>query len=131
MKNITRLSTLLLLILWLTACEDTNIEPVDSVAEISCEEQPLGCNLAEANSEFAIDLWQQINEEEEEIANIFISPFSITTALTMTMNGAANTTYEQMETTLHTDHFARTERNYAFQSLLTSLPNLDEKVALE
>jgi len=54
--------------------------------------------LAEAHNTFALDLYQQLAGEGE---NIFYSPYSIYMALLMTYAGAAGDTASQMESTLH------------------------------
>ncbi len=53
-----------------------------------------------ANDEFAIDLYRQLVKENDG-KNVFASPFSIATALTMATEGAAGETAKQMATVLH------------------------------
>jgi serpin B len=125
------LSTLLLGLLSWSACEKDIPDPPDPTVNFSCTETPDACALSTANGHFAIDLWQQLTADEAADQNIFISPFSISTALTMTLNGADGDTYEQMQTVLRTEIFTREVRNEAFQTLLTTLPYLDPHVQLE
>jgi serpin B len=54
--------------------------------------------LVEGNMEFALDLYQQLVEDE---GNFMFSPYSISSALAMTYAGANGTTAEQMASTLH------------------------------
>ncbi|XP_057554437.1 serpin B4-like isoform X2 [Hippopotamus amphibius kiboko] len=56
-------------------------------------------SLSEANTHFAIDLFQQIRQLKQE--NIFYSPFSITSALAMTSLGARGQTASEIEKVLH------------------------------
>ncbi len=53
--------------------------------------------LAEGNSEFAFDLYQQLKQQE---GNLFYSPYSISIALAMTYAGANGETEQQMKETL-------------------------------
>ncbi len=85
--------------------------------------------LAAANTDFAFDLFQQIAHEQPG-ANIFISPFSVSTVLQMIDNGAAGTTKQEMEQVLHTDTVPADALNAACESLNQSL-NSQTNVALE
>jgi serpin B len=54
--------------------------------------------LAQGNTSFAFDLYQQLNDNP---GNLFLSPYSISLALAMTYAGAASETERQMAETLH------------------------------
>jgi len=54
--------------------------------------------LVNGNSDFAFDLYQALNKEDD---NIFYSPYSISLALAMTYAGARGETEQQMADTLH------------------------------
>jgi hypothetical protein len=58
----------------------------------------LGKSLVDANTDFALDLYQQLDKNQ---GNIFFSPYSISTALAMTYAGARGQTEEQMAAVLH------------------------------
>jgi serpin B len=85
--------------------------------------------LAAANTGFAFDLFQQIVREQPG-ANIFISPFSVSTVLQMLDNGAVGATKQEMERVLHTDSLPTDALNAACQSLNQSL-NSQTNVTLE
>ena len=51
-------------------------------------------SVVDANNKFAIDMYSELKSEE---GNIFFSPFSISTALAMTYEGAKGETAEQMK----------------------------------
>lgn len=53
--------------------------------------------VVQGNSAFAFDLYQQLRSSK---GNLFISPYSISTALAMTCGGARSQTQKQMEETL-------------------------------
>lgn len=55
-------------------------------------------NVTDANNYFALELYSKVNSQEK---NIFISPYSMSSALTMTYEGAKGETAEEMRKTLH------------------------------
>ncbi len=55
-------------------------------------------SLAQANNQFALDLYGQVKNAP---GNIFLSPYSLSTALAMTYAGARENTARQMAHTLH------------------------------
>lgn len=55
---------------------------------------------AQANGQFAIDLYQQLSDSESG-NSFFLSPFSISTVLTMAAEGAVDQTLDQMMSVLH------------------------------
>ncbi|XP_052516278.1 serpin B4-like [Budorcas taxicolor] len=90
-------------------------------------------SLGEAIIHLAIDLFHQIRQSKKE--NIFLSPFSISSALAMTYLGARENTASEMEKVLHFGKIAENARGGAakdcvekpgnvhhhFQKLLTEL----------
>ncbi len=54
--------------------------------------------VVDGNNEFAFDLYDELKSEE---GNMFFSPYSISTALAMTYEGAKGDTAKQMEEVLH------------------------------
>ncbi|MGA3163388.1 MAG: serpin family protein [Verrucomicrobiota bacterium] len=85
--------------------------------------------LADANTGFAFDLLKQIAKEQPK-ANIFISPFSVSTVLQMLDNGAAGTTKQEMERVLHTSNLSLNSLNAACKDLNKSL-NSQTNIILE
>ena len=77
--------------------------------------------IIDGNTRFAFDLYQKLKAANPG-ENIFISPFSISTALAMTYTGARGETEKQMAQTLH---FSLPQKplHQAFSSLQTSLQN--------
>ncbi len=76
--------------------------------------------LTAANTGFAFDLLRQITKEQPD-KNIFISPFSVSTALQMVGDGAAGETKKEMQHVLKTDGLASADLNAACKSLNQSL----------
>ncbi len=61
---------------------------------------PIGelLNVVEANNQFAIEFYSKLKSEE---GNLFFSPYSLSTALAMTYEGAKGQTAEEMESVFH------------------------------
>jgi serine protease inhibitor len=56
--------------------------------------------VAAGNNQFALELYQKLSAKDAD-KNVFVSPFSISTALAMTYAGGRNNTARQMESVLH------------------------------
>lgn len=74
-------------------------------------------NLARGNNAFALDLYQQLQKSD---GNLFLSPFSISTALAMTYAGARGETESQMARILHFE-LSDEELHAAFAELQAGL----------
>lgn len=130
-KSIFPLS-LLICILCLFQCNEDLPGPNPGPAvDFDCNEEPKACELTAANGNFAIDLYKTISADEAADANIFISPFSISTALSMTMNGANGETLSEMQDALRVAGVSLEELNEAYQILLDVLPQLDPETQLK
>ena len=110
-------------------CDKTEIDPSKGLS-FFCEDNPTTCELTAANGNFAIDLLKQLNTDEPE-DNIFISPFSISTALTMTTNGANGQTLDDMRSTLRIADLEMPVVNDAYKQLLDLIPNLDPQTKVK
>jgi serpin B len=59
-------------------------------------------NVVSANNMLAVDMYKKImNNDENQDGNIFLSPYSISSALAMTYEGAKGGTAEEMRAVLH------------------------------
>ncbi len=76
--------------------------------------------LAAANTTFAFDLLKQIAAEKPD-ANVFISPFSVSSVLQMAANGAAGNTRTEMQRVLQTTGLPPEELDAAANDLNQSL----------
>ncbi|MFZ2899614.1 MAG: serpin family protein [Saprospiraceae bacterium] len=124
MKN---LFLLLALVLMAAQCKKDKLGPG---IEFSCDDNPATCELTAANGDFAIALFKQMNSEEPD-GNIFISPFSISTALTMTVNGAAGQTFDDMRSTLQIAGMEMPVVNESYKQLLEVIPGLDPQTKVK
>ncbi|MBW2988600.1 serpin family protein [Candidatus Woesearchaeota archaeon] len=78
--------------------------------------------IVDANNRFALELYSQYKSHE---GNIFFSPYSVFTALSMTYEGARGKTAEEMQTVLHIPRDANSRRA-AIASLYNTI-NKDAK----
>lgn len=85
--------------------------------------------LVSANTKFAFSLFRELLVEDRN-KNIFISPLSISMALTMTYNGAEGTTREAMTKTLNFGSMSLEEVNQEYSNLIGSLENADQSVKI-
>lgn len=90
---------------------------------------PIDSNVSAANTEFGFNLFNAIWETERN-ENIFISPFSVSVALAMTLNGAAGETEQAMADTLQLNDLSSDAVNSSFYQLQNTLQTSDPKVTL-
>lgn len=103
MKKVFLCLLMIPLILGLAACAQPaaagEVIQSDKPRETSPDVDDTGLTmLVNGNSDFAFDLYQALNKEDD---NIFYSPYSISLALAMTYAGARGETEQQMADTLH------------------------------
>ena len=79
----------------------------------------------ETDNDFAFDLFKTTYQSEDN-DNIFISPLSVSMALSMTLNGAKGTTLEEMKTALRAQGYSVDEINEYNKSLKKALMEVDE-----
>jgi serine protease inhibitor len=116
------ISFLIIVFLFSTFGCDTT-EPTGPLRELSSSEM----QLIEADNSFGLKLFKNINAETPD-SNVFISPLSISMALGMTYNGAAESTEEAMRTTLEFGNLSMTEINESYESLIALLREIDSDV---
>jgi serine protease inhibitor len=88
-------------------------------------------SLVVSNNAFGFDIFRKINTSESADKNLFISPLSISLALSMTYNGANGDTRSAMQNTLRFPDLTGEEINTYFHNLSQTLLNLDPTVNLE
>ncbi|MEP6621680.1 MAG: serpin family protein, partial [bacterium] len=76
---------------------------------------------------FSFSLFRQVNTAQPG-ANVFTSPLSASMALGMTMNGAANATYDQMRSALAFGTASESDIDQGYKSLIALLRGLDASV---
>jgi len=105
----------------LNGIDDDN-EP--NLRDLSPEEQ----SLATSSNDFVLNLFKELDGINNE--NLFFSPLSVQYALSMTLNGAEEETYDEIKETLGCDNLNEHEINEAYQSLTDFLLNIDKEVLL-
>lgn len=87
-------------------------------------------SVRDAANAFSFALWGKINAAQPD-TNVFISPLSASFALGMTMNGAANVTYDQMHSALQFGSMPLSDVNAGYKSLIALLQSLDPSVKMQ
>ncbi len=86
--------------------------------------------IVNASNKFCFELFSKVQDKAPD-KNLFISPFSTMEALSMTYNGAAGTTKDEMTNVLGFTGYSDQQINEYNQSLTTALTGADEKVIFE
>lgn len=100
--------------------DETRLRPS---VNLSAQEQA----VATSANRFSLKLFRAVSEAEPE-KNVFLSPFSVSMALGMSLNGARDSTRAQMKRALSLNDLSRPEINAAYQNLISLLTELDPKV---
>jgi serpin B len=85
--------------------------------------------LVKNNNGFAFMLFAELIKEDRE-QNIFISPLSVSAALTMAYNGASGQTAADMSCALNFGDLTLAEINEGFKMLLSGIRNPDDEIEL-
>jgi serpin B len=127
MKRIIQLTALSFFLCTLCTCGD---DPLRN--KILRDAKPIELRLAakvDTDNFFAIDLFKAAYASSDE-ANIFVSPLSVSMALSMTLNGAGGETAEQMRTALRASGYSTDQINEYSKSLREALQEVDPSTSL-
>ncbi|MBW3000877.1 serpin family protein [Candidatus Woesearchaeota archaeon] len=116
--------SILFLGLFLTACQTGPSVPLADDSGATSEGVSA---VVKANNQFALELYSKLNEDED--GNIFFSPYSISTALAMTYEGANGQTAEEMQEVFHFPEEADVRRP-AYAKVYNDLNKKDKKYKL-
>ncbi len=94
------------------------------------EIRPMEKEVLSASSRFGITLFKEISRTEAG-KNVFMSPFSVSAALGMTLNGARNKTEADMRSALGFSGMEQDEINQAYRNLSEWLVEADPKVIFD
>ncbi len=128
MKNY-RAGIIVIVLLCLFGCFDINFVRNIVGDALETVDDPDVSSVASANTRFGFKLLQDLREREPG-GNIFISPLSISIALTMTYNGAVGETERAMAEVLEIDALDLSTINQSNKALRDSLENPDPKVEI-
>ncbi|WP_218689490.1 serpin family protein [Psychrobacter sp. BF1] len=104
---------------------------VDFIAADDSASTPDGITqVTTANNQFAIDMYQQINGQNQQADdNVFFSPYSLSTAMAMLYAAAEGETKQQIQKTLHYPSMDILNPNSAALYNQFNKPNPDYKLA--
>ena len=117
----------------LISCEkkDANVRSGDSGNLVNITTEGYQQEIIDSANRFAFDLFKPVLADAKGIENIMISPFSITSALSMTLNGAAGETFEAMKKTLGLEGKTLVQINKTYLKLMTEMIPVDKSVVLD
>ncbi len=127
MKNITLIFGIVLSTLIISCTDSDTPEPKPIDLRALTPEEKL---VVSSSNNFAFELFSQLNSTHED-DNMFISPFSVSTALSMTLNGANGETQTAMMEALELEDLSVAEVNEAYKELSSMLLSMDQKVTIE
>lgn len=87
--------------------------------------------IIHSSNEFGFDLYKEVAGQADANENILLSPLSVSMALAMTKNGAAGSTYEEINNTLRLDGTDDGTANQSYRELLDQLPGKDPDVTTQ
>lgn len=132
MKKQIPVFCLLVAILFLAVtCSDSLTGPDSPKGELPRQLTESEQLLVEADHEFSYNLFRETVAWDNDEENIFISPLSVSMALTMTLNGAGGQTFEDIRETLVLSGMELEQINESFQSLTELLINADPAVQIK
>ncbi len=124
LKKIISLMLIAIIATSLIGCEKFSSKNKE---EISAKE--VDKEVVEGNNKFAFNIFKEISKDENN-KNVFISPLSISMALTMTYNGAKENTKAEMNKVLGYEGMSDDKINNSYKILHSYLENIDENVKL-
>jgi len=108
----------------ITACQQEKVGPEEmELRELSMFEQ----EVVAASNDFAFNLFAEVNRTMPD-NNVFISPFSVSMALGMTLNGAADSTRRAIQSTLGHQELVPVEISKGYNELSALLKSIDKQV---
>jgi serpin B len=87
-------------------------------------------SLIGSENSFALDIFKKVTENSDVSENIIISPLSISSALSMTLNGANGATRDAMLTALRMNGLTPDIINDSYKGLTEALLNVDTRVLI-
>lgn len=125
----TVVAFLVIIPLTLLSCNKQSVEtfPTDPVPINLTADQ---IALISSENSFALDIFKKVIESSTESENIIISPLSISSALSMTLNGANGATRDAMLATLGMNGLTPEKINNSYKDLTEALLNIDKRVLI-
>lgn len=136
MRNISKTGLLVaaaISLVTIPSCEKsgTNDQPINPGNPIKISTEVYQREVIDSANKFAFNLFLPVLADAKGDENIMISPFSITSALSMTLNGAAGETFEGMKKALRLEGKTLEQINDTYLKLMTEMVQVDKQVVLE
>lgn len=122
-----------MLILTFVACDnETSIsdETPEGTPYVAISLKQESSSLVKSSNTFGANIFKQVLQDEEENANVLLSPLSIFQALSMARNGANGLTKDEMSDVLAFDESQGDDLNKYQKELVEALKNADNKINL-
>jgi len=116
-----------------SSCEKAGIndQPNDPGNPVNISTDVHQKEVIDSANRFAFDLFKPLIADSKGEENLMISPFSITSALSMTLNGASGETFEAMRKALRLEGKTLEQINDTYLKLMTEMVPVDKRVVLE
>ena len=123
----TAIAFLVIITLTFLSCKKEPVEtfPTDPVPINLTTDQ---VSLISSENSFAFDIFKKVIENSTESENVIISPLSISSALSMTLNGANGATRDSMLEALRMNGLTPEIINNSYKNLTEALLNVDKRV---
>ncbi len=135
MEKITSLTLLVIISLFLSACESSGVSSLSSGQEASILDDSQASSektneVVSGSNQFAFDFYKKAKDDPiNKNKNIFFSPYSMSVALAMTYEGAEGKTAKEMQETFHFPEDNET-RQSGFAGIHNSLNKKDKEYQL-
>lgn len=127
MKTI-RIVLALIIVSTMLSCEKNNQKKDDfKPVDLSAKQK----QVVASSNEFGFEFFRRAIALSDNSVNMMVSPLSISMALGMTRNGAANATLDSMNKTLFVSGLSETEINEACKSIIETFTSLDPDVKMQ
>ncbi|TVP54118.1 MAG: serpin family protein [Gemmatimonadales bacterium] len=114
---------------WITGPSDGDPGPAPAITELPRALTGAEVEAIRASNAFGFNLLREVSGETPD-ESVFLSPFSASMALGMTMNGADGATFDAMRSTLRFGELSEEEINQSYRGLMDLLGELDPRVEL-
>ncbi|HEX7494120.1 MAG TPA: serpin family protein [Bacteroidales bacterium] len=125
----TAIAFLVIITLSVLSCKKQPVEtfPTDPVPIALTSDQ---ISLISSENSFAFDIFKKVIETSTQSENVIISPLSISSALSMTLNGANGETRNAMLAALRLNGLTPEIINNSYKDLTEALLNVDKRVLI-
>lgn len=125
MRVILRITLIACVCLGILQCSDTSLGPTGGGQQAITRAE-----LVAATNSFGLRLFRECVAERPD-SNVVVSPFSVSMALSMLLNGAVGNTRDAMLATLQIEGYSVKSSNEQHRDLMDILPALDPEVLFE